>query len=183
MLKSKQIKWMFAVLVFITTVGMVRQTLSETIYLPVIIAQASQTPTPTPTLTPSPTSTATPDGVLFADVVNSVSDNPLDEYVSIYNHSYKTANLTGWFIRDDGEHRFDFPANFYIGGRQTVRIWTTEGANTTTDLYWGSETEVWNDFGDCAYLRDDSDGEKLLIDIYCYSKNENGVVLVTPQPD
>ena len=184
MLRSKQLKWIVAVIVLITTVGMVQKALNEVVYLPIIIAQATQTPTLTlsPTATQTPTPTSTPDGVMFVGVVNSVSDDPLDEYVSIHNYDSSLVHLTGWFIRDDGPNRYDFPANFSIAGRQTVRIWTKDGANTTSDLFWGNEDEVWNDLADCAYLRDDSDGDKLLIDIYCYSKNDSGMLVLTKMP-
>ena len=184
MLSPKQLKWILAVMVLIVTMGMVQITLSEVLFLPLVIVQATPTPTITPSPSPSvtPTPTATPDGVMILGVFNSVSDDPLDEYISIYNYDSSSENLTGWFIRDDGPNRYDFPANFYIGGRQTVRIWTKAGASTTSDLYWGKASEVWNDFEDCAYLRDDSDGDKLIIDIYCYVKNNDGLLLVTRMP-
>lgn len=184
MLSSARVKWIIAVIVMITTVGMVQKTLSDVIYLPMVMVQATQTftPTPTATATQTPTSTPTPDGVRIVEIFNSISDDPLDEYVRIYNYKSNSINLTGWFIRDDGLNLFDFPANFYIGGRQTVRIWTTVGVNTTTDLYWNNDTEVWNDFEDCAYLRDDSEGDKLLIDIFCYVKDNNGILVVTRMP-
>ncbi len=184
MLGSKQLKWIIAIIVMVTTVGLIQKTLNDVVYLPIIIADATQTPTftPSPTATYTPTPTATPDGVMLVEVVNSVSDDPLDEYVSIYNYDSQQVNLTGWFIRDDGPNRYDFPANFYIGGHRTVRVWTKDGGNTTTDLYWDNGTEVWNDFEDCAYLRDDSGGDKLLIDIYCYTKDKNGVLVVTRMP-
>ena len=187
MLKSKQLKWIAAVIVLMTTVGMVQITLNEIVYLPLVVAYATQTPTitpsPTVTQTPTRTPTATPAGVIFVEVVNSASDDPLDEYISIYNDYPSSIDLTGWFIRDDGPNRFDFPSNFYIASRRTVRIWTKEGWNTTFDLFWGHDTEVWNDFEDCAYLKDDSDGENLLIDIYCYVKNDHGLLVVTRMPD
>ncbi len=178
----KELKWLLAIIVLISTVGMVQKTLNNVIYLPVVMVQATQTPTFTPSPTATQTPTPTPNTVMFVEIINSISDDPLDEYVIIYNYKSSTVNLTGWFIRDDGPNRYDFPINFYIGGRQTVRIWTKGGANTSTDLYWNNETEVWNDHGDCAYLRDYSGEEKLLIDIYCYARNENGVHEVIRNP-
>jgi len=176
MLRSKQLKWILAVIVLITTMGLVQRTLNSVLYLPIVILQATQTPSMTPS------STATLGGVKFVGVFNSVSDDPLDEYISIYNYDSSSENLTGWFIRDDGPNRFDFPVNFYIGGRQTVRIWTKAGISTSSDLFWGLDFEVWNDHEDCAYLRDDSDGDKLIIDIYCYIKNNYGLLVVTRMP-
>ena len=167
-----------AVIVLIVSVGMAQMTINEYIYLPLVMVQSIPTATPSPT----PTGTPMPDNVIFVEVFNSVSDDPLDEYVSIRNYASRTVNLSGWFIRDDGPNRYDFPTNFYIGRNQTVRIWTRDGVNTTTDLYWNNGTEVWNDHEDCAYLRDNSGDELLLIDIYCYVKNKDGVLIVTKMP-
>lgn len=184
MFRSKQLKWIIAVIVLITTVGMVQKSLGNLIYLPVVFAPETQTPTltPSPTVTITPSPTATSVGIKLVEVVNSLTDDPLDEYVRIYNYDSRTLYLTGWFIRDDGPNRYDFPDNFYIGGRQTVRIWTRYGVNTTTDLYWDNDTEVWNDKEDCAYLKDESDGERILIDIYCYSKINGVGLTVTSMP-
>ena len=180
--KTKQLRWFVAVIVLITTVGLVQMTANEMIYFPIVMVQSYPAMTFTPTISPTPTRTPTPDTVLFVEVMNSVSDDPLDEYVSIRNYASRTMNLSGWFLRDDGPNRYDFPENFYIGRNQTVRIWTRGGVNTTTDLYWNNATEVWNDHEDCAYLRDYSGEEKLLIDIYCYKKGKNGRIRITPNP-
>ncbi len=169
MKKNKHISWMIAVLIFICTAAFVQITLNNTIYLPVIVVVPTLTPSPTPKVTLTPTLTATPDyDVSILKIVNSDTVDPLDEYVSIKNYGYSATDLTDWYIRDDGPNRYNFPDNFNIARNQTVRLWTKEGVNTATDLYWGSAVEVWNDSSDCAWLRDNSGGEKILVDTYCY---------------
>jgi len=88
----------------------------------------------------------------------------LDEYVLLQNFSSAPQVLTGWTLRDLAEHTFTFPG-FTLPAGGTVRVWTGKGANTTTDLYWGSGTAIWNNNGDMAYLRD---AEGNLVSEYAY---------------
>lgn len=189
----KKYGWIIAFLVLLVTTGMVRMVLDNVVYLPVIISEAtntpipslSQTPTPTPTSTstPTPTSTPKPSGVEIDDIVQSDQVNfPLEEYVVMHNYASSAITMTDWFIRDDGTNRYDFPAEFSIASGGTIRLWSKAGDDTTTDLYWGSEVEVWNDAQDCAYLRDDSEGENELIDVYCYEETANGTIVIIRNP-
>jgi hypothetical protein len=86
------------------------------------------------------------------------------EYVRIENLSGGAADMTHWTLRDDANHVFTFPT-FTLSPGATVQVWTKSGTNTPTDLYWGSGTAIWNNAGDCAYLRD-SGGTAA--DTYCY---------------
>ena len=157
--------------------------LSTTVYLPVVMRDATYTPTstsaftgtptPTPTETPTPTVTPHPSGdIRILEVFHPYPNDPMDEYIVLYNASSKTVDMTGWYIRDDGTHRYDFPWQFALKGKHKVWIWTKSGTNSTYELFWGSTEEVWNDTHDCVYLRDNSKGQKLLVDLLCYS-NEN----------
>ena len=104
--------------------------------------------------------------------------NPLAEYISISNNNSYTVDMTDWYIKDDGPNRYDFPENFSIGSKVTIKVWTMVGTNTSTNLYWNSPVEVWNDSEDCAYLVDDSGGKKIHVDDYCYTvDDENQVIL------
>jgi hypothetical protein len=105
----------------------------------------------------------------IVQVVNSNTQNPLDEYVEIRNNAGNSYNLTGWFIRDENNYRYDFPDGFQLYGRRTIRVWSRDGVDTSYNLFWNSPVEIWNDYNDCAYLRDDSKGENDLVDRYCYS--------------
>jgi hypothetical protein len=193
---SKRAKLITGIIISLCFVGMVQLVLAgftDFVYLPFVAVQGTFTPTssptttgtvtltPTPTRTPTPTPTATPyGGIEILEIVNSPNSNPLDEYVLIYNGGTKTTDLTDWYIRDDGQHRYDFPKGFVLLGKQKVWVWTKAGTNSTYELFWGSSEEVWNDTHDCAYLRDNTEGEKLLVDVLCYSNTALGPVFYKP---
>jgi hypothetical protein len=86
------------------------------------------------------------------------------EYVRIENLGGGAADMTNWTLRDEANKVFTFPT-FTLSPGATVQVWTKSGTNTTTDLYWGSGSAIWNNTGDCAYLRD-SGGTA--VDTYCY---------------
>ena len=77
----------------------------------------------------------------------------LDEYVQLENLGGAPLVMTGWTLRDLAGKTFTFPP-FTLPIDGVVRVWTGKGANTATDLYWGSGTAIWNNSGDTAYLRD-----------------------------
>ena len=90
--------------------------------------------------------------------------HPLDEYVTIRNQTGSFIPLTGWTLRDEQQNVFTFPRYTLISWAY-VKVWTKAGIIDPENLYWGRTDPVWNDHGDCAYLRDD---EHTLIDSECY---------------
>ncbi len=95
---------------------------------------------------------------------NPPGDDVEGEYVRIENLGGSATEMTNWTLRDDASHTFTFPT-FTLNAGATVRVWTKSGTNTSTDLYWGSGSAIWNNTGDTAYLRDDHGN---LIDTYSY---------------
>jgi hypothetical protein len=95
---------------------------------------------------------------------NPPGDDVQGEYVRIDNVDGAFADMTGWMLSDIANHVFTFPS-FTLAPGATVRVWTKAGTDTTTDLYWGRGSAVWNNTGDCAYLRDGDGG---LVSEYCY---------------
>ncbi len=91
-------------------------------------------------------------------------DDVEGEYVEIRNLSGTAQIMTGWTLSDAASHTFIFPV-FTLNAGATIKVWVKSGANTATDLYWGSGSAIWNNDGDTAYLRD-SQGN--LIDSYSY---------------
>lgn len=91
-------------------------------------------------------------------------DDVQGEFVRIDNAGETVTDMANWTLCDEAGHRFTFSA-FTLRPRAYVRVWTKAGTNTATDLYWGRNQAVWNNTGDCAYLRD-STGK--MIDTYCY---------------
>jgi hypothetical protein len=61
-------------------------------------------------------------------------------------------SLSGWEMQDENGNTFVFPQlELYEGG--AVNVWTTTGAPTVVDLYWGLQSPVWSS-GDQVTLVD-----------------------------
>lgn len=122
-------------------------------------------PTATPTRTRTPTPTLVP-GVFILDI-EYAPDSPLDEYVLIRNQTAGFILMEGWTLRDDSnnpDNVFTFP-HYNLVPWASVKVWTKSGVIDPDNIYWGRSEPVWNDFGDCAYLRD---SKNKFIDSYCY---------------
>ena len=171
-------KWIIALIATILVAGAVQATLQYDIFLPVIRVDPTLTPTitPSPTVTPTPTKTATPtltatpgSGLEITDIHNGSANADLqDEYIKIKNYGSSSVNMTGWFVRNETSHRYDFPDNFTLAASATVTLWSKAGTDTGSNLYWNSPDPVWINGGDCGYLRDDSDNKNSLVDKLCY---------------
>lgn len=120
-------------------------------------------PTATPTRTITPTPTLVP-GVFIVDIEYAPQDDALDEYVTIRNQFGVYIPLEGWTLRDDNQNVFTFP-RYTLVSWASVNVWTKDGVIDPENLYWGRSEPVWNDYGDCAYLRDQNG---ILKDSYCY---------------
>jgi hypothetical protein len=104
----------------------------------------------------------------------------LGEYVSLKNFTTKSIDMSGWKLKDDSGNAYIIPypqTKFTLYAGATVKVWSKSGVNTTTDLYWGSPVPIWNDHGDCAYLRD---AENDPVDSLCYSDPGNSVTWWRP---
>ena len=171
-------RWLIVLIATILVAGVIGTTLQYEAYLPFIREDPTLTPTLTPTVTntPVPTRTLTPtptktpsSGLEITDIHNgSITDDVQDEYIKIKNYGSSSVNMTDWFIKTDGGNRYDFPNNFTLASKATVTVWSKVGTNSGNNLYWNRTDYAWNNHGDCAYLRDDSDGDNILVDQYCY---------------
>lgn len=180
--------WAILMLALVASAMWVIVVLADTIYLPVVIRQATLTPTvtptptetATPTVTSTPTCTATPTrtttptqaavDIRIDDIINGNTTNDLnDEYILIVNDGTQDVNLEEWWINSEfiGRQIFDYqiPDNFTLDLDESVRIWTKSGTNNNTNLYMAKTTPVWRNSGDCGYLRDDTTD---LVDRWCY---------------
>jgi hypothetical protein len=180
MKEKKLLILLVAVLVFIGTAAFVNEVFNNIIYVPLVM-QPKWTASPTPTK--KPTATLRPRyNLTIVKVENIKSGDPLDEYISIRNNTSVAVNLADWFIKDDGPNRYDFPEYYSIPKGATIKVWTKDGIDETYNLFWDSPEEVWNDSEDCAYLRDDSTGQKILVDTYCYKVDDEGQVILFQAP-
>ena len=88
--------------------------------------------------------------VYFSDL------NLKDEWVKISNKGSSPVSLTGWKIGDDGsKHTYTFPS-YTLNSGSTVTVYTGKGTSTATEVYWGSDSPIWNNDGDTAYLFENS---------------------------
>lgn len=131
-------------------------------YLPIIIKPATLTATPTATATQPPPADVDIVFILYNPDGNDVTG----EYIRLQNIGGSPADLTGWTLSDSDGREYLFPTNFVLAANATVQIWTKNGTNTTTDLYWGQNLGIWTNTGDTATLRNSS---LQVIDVCSYS--------------
>lgn len=152
----------------ITPTGSVTTTPTITGTLPTSTPTITGTlPTPTPTRTITPTPTPIP-GIFIIEIDYDPQENPLNEYVTIRNQYGKFIPLEGWTLRDEDQNVFTFP-RYTLVSYASVKVWTKDGIIDPENLYWGRSEPVWNDYSDCAYLRD-QDG--ILVHSFCYGTSK-----------
>ncbi|WP_129116481.1 DUF4350 domain-containing protein [Halegenticoccus tardaugens] len=91
-------------------------------------------------------------------------DNLDDEYVVFGNDGDSALDLTDWQVRDEAEKTYTFPA-FVLDAGAEVTLYTGEGEDTQTELYWDSGSPVWNNEGDTVYVSD-ADGTLVVEESY-----------------
>ncbi|WP_341870231.1 lamin tail domain-containing protein [Streptomyces albidochromogenes] len=76
------------------------------------------------------------------------------EWIEITNSHRRAVNLDGWTLRDRDGNRYRFH-DVRVAGRATVRIHTSVGRDTRTDLYMDRRHYLWDNHSDTATLRND----------------------------
>ena len=74
------------------------------------------------------------------------------EYIRVKNTSSSTLTLTGYTIRDSGPWKFTFPKGTKLKKGKTLTIRSGTGKKSSTTLYWGKPSYIWNNTGDTARL-------------------------------
>jgi LysM repeat protein len=103
-----------------------------------------------PTKEPTPTVFAKPVDVEITEIVGS--GNIADEMVIITNRG-QPVNLEGWTLSDSHDNVYTFPGILLWSNNASVRVHTSSGENTATDLYWKLNKAIW-ETGDKATLAD-----------------------------
>lgn len=113
------------------------------IFIPVTPAPTAPptvTPTPRPTLDGTAQASAGEARPVISSVIGVGDLN--SERVFISRSGSGPLALQGWQLRDQDGNAFSFPQlDLFEGG--AVNVWTTSGAPTVVDLYWGLGASVW----------------------------------------
>jgi len=149
-------------------------------FLPSVIKAATFTPTPTttptrtatptpttlPTNTPTQTPTPMTDGrvSILAIHYDGTGNSEPDEYIAFQNVETFPIQIAGWTVRDDNGHVFVFPT-FLMQPSQVCRVYTDEYHPDWCGFTYRSSSAIWDDNGDCAFLRDRLGTPA---DTYCY---------------
>ena len=100
-----------------------------------------------------------------ADAPGSDRENPNGEWVEIANQGGESVQMQGYTLKDEANHIYTF-GNFTLKPGATFQLFTGQGNDTNSELYWGLVGEsVWNNDSDAAFLRD---AEGALVDTYAY---------------
>lgn len=111
---------------------------------------------------PGGTATPTADGPLRlvaiqADAPGDDHENLNGEYLVLENVANATLDLGGWTIADDGGHTYTVPDGFTLAPGDRVTVYTGDGTDNATSLYWGADSAVWNNDGDTVVVRTAND--------------------------
>jgi hypothetical protein len=151
---SPRWKWLLGLLIALGVVVAARAALQSDVFFPQVFRSLPTPVVPTPTPVP---------GIFIIEINFDPQGNPIDEYVTIRNQNRDVEDraqwvfMEGWILRDEEGHEFEFP-RFTLLPLTSVRVWTKAGQTDATDpanvqMYWNLTEPVWNDHGDCAYLR------------------------------
>ena len=95
---------------------------------------------------------------------NPEGDEAEGEYVVLTNHENHNVSMVGWFLQDEAaQTAYEF--DFIITNNTSIRIYTGDGTDNSTTLYWGWHQGIWNNSGDFAILQDENG---YLVDSYRY---------------
>ncbi len=137
-------------------------TLSKTSTSSTVTASSSSTSlTQTTTTTLSSTTIVTGTGAVIKisavqfDAEGDDKVNLNGEWVEVANTGGAPQDFTGWSLSDESNHTYLFPAGFVLGAGDSVKVHTGSGTDSTSDLYWGRGSSIWNNDGDTATLKDE----------------------------
>jgi endonuclease YncB( thermonuclease family) len=94
-------------------------------------------------------------GTINGDAAGDDGDNLDDEYVVFENTGAAAVEMTDWQVSDEAGKTYTFPT-FTLDAGSSVTLHTGSGTDTSTDLYWGSGSPVWNNSGDTVFVYDDT---------------------------
>ena len=85
--------------------------------------------------------------------------DPSDEYVCLTNQDPLPAEMGSWIVRNVLGRTYSFPAGFTLAPGSTVRVHTSSGADSATDLHWAYRVNPAWEKGDKLTLHNGEDVE------------------------
>jgi len=165
---SSKLKWALAALIVLSVVIIAQATSLQSRYIP-LAYNKYLVATPTNTPKPGECLSGKTKGVCITDIDYKPITSELDEFVSIKNKGNSSVEMELWRVSSDSGNKFDLLDEFTLAVGSTVKIWTKNGDNNSTNIYMDREIQFWNDSKDCAYLKDLSDPKNTItIDGVCY---------------
>jgi hypothetical protein len=82
-----------------------------------------------------------------------------DEYVCLTNADTGLVDMGAWILRNVLGRTYNFPAGFKLPAGQTLKVHTSAGTDTATDLYWGYRVNPAWETGDKLTLHNQEDVE------------------------
>jgi micrococcal nuclease len=100
-----------------------------------------------------------------ADAPGDDRENPNGEWIEIANQGNASVRMQGYSLKDEANHIYTFE-DFMVAAGASFRLYSGQGQNSSTALYWGLVGEsVWNNGSDAAFLRD---AQGALVDTLAY---------------
>lgn len=99
---------------------------------------------------------------------NAVGDdrnNLNDEYIEFRNKCTYPVEMTDWIIVDRAGHSYTFP-EFIAQSKTKFKLHTGTGTDTETELYWNSNTPIWNNGGGDEMKMKKQDGQLVMEHVY-----------------
>ncbi|MFB6113626.1 MAG: lamin tail domain-containing protein [Halodesulfurarchaeum sp.] len=93
---------------------------------------------------------------IHPDASGNDHENLNGEYVTFENRGTTTLDLSGWTVSDGDGHTYVVPDGFKIVPGERFRLYTGMGTDTGRNLYWGSDSAIWNNGGDSVTVSDPS---------------------------
>ncbi|APE95411.1 lamin tail domain-containing protein [Halodesulfurarchaeum formicicum] len=93
---------------------------------------------------------------IHADAEGDDRENLNDEYVVFSNTGDSSLDLSGWTVTDEVGTTYTVPEGVTLDPGTDLTLRTGSGDDTESELYWGSESAIWNNGGDTVIVRDDN---------------------------
>ncbi|MBX0305719.1 lamin tail domain-containing protein [Halomicroarcula sp. F24A] len=100
-----------------------------------------------------------------ADAEGDDRENLNGEFVVFRNDGDAMLDLSGWTVADEAGKTYEFPDGYTLAAGDSVTLYTGNGTDTETELYWGYGSPVWNNGGDTVIVRN-SEGDTILEETY-----------------